>query len=40
MDSEVFSRIRGYLAEQLEVDPEKITQMCIRDSWCWTTARN
>ena len=25
MDSEVFSRIRGYLAEQLEVDPEKIT---------------
>ena len=25
MDSEGFSRIRGYLAEQLEVDPEKIT---------------
>ena len=25
MDSEVFSRIRDYLAEQLEVEPEKIT---------------
>ncbi len=25
MDSEVFSRIRGYLADQLEVEPEKIT---------------
>lgn len=23
MDSEVFSRIRDYLAEQLEVEPEK-----------------
>ena len=25
MDSEVFARIRDYLADQLEVDPEKIT---------------
>ena len=25
MDSEVFSRIRDYLADQLEVEPEKIT---------------
>ena len=26
MDSEVFSRIRDYLADQLEVEPEKITK--------------
>ena len=25
MDSEVFERIREYLADQLDVDPEKIT---------------
>ena len=25
MDSEVFARIRDYLADQLEVEPEKIT---------------
>ena len=25
MDSEIFSRIRDYLADQLEVEPEKIT---------------
>ena len=25
MDSEVFSRIRDYLADQLEIEPEKIT---------------
>ena len=25
MDSEVFERIRDYLADQLDVDPEKIT---------------
>ena len=25
MDSEIFARIREYLADQLEVEPEKIT---------------
>ena len=31
MDSEVFSRIRDYLADQLEVEPEKITPDIVND---------
>ena len=31
MDSEVFSRIRDYLADQLEVEPEKITRDIVND---------
>ena len=30
MDSEIFSRIRDYLADQLEVEPEKIDHHLVR----------